>query len=59
MSGRSTSVARPTVLEQLSPAERVAFVRHDVFPVPFGQVAELTGRCGPSTPSISMVRPVS
>jgi RNA polymerase sigma-70 factor, ECF subfamily len=32
------------LLEQLSPAERTAFVLHDVFDVPFGEVAEVVGR---------------
>jgi RNA polymerase sigma-70 factor (ECF subfamily) len=32
------------VLEQLSPAERTAFVLHDVFDVPFGEVADVVGR---------------
>jgi RNA polymerase sigma-70 factor (ECF subfamily) len=32
------------VLEQLSPAERTAFVLHDVFDVPFGEVAGVVGR---------------
>lgn len=32
------------VLESLSPAERVAFVLHDVFAVPFTEIAEIVGR---------------
>lgn len=32
------------VMEQLSPAERVALVMHDVFGLTFEQVAEITGR---------------
>jgi RNA polymerase sigma-70 factor (ECF subfamily) len=40
----SVSYALLTVLEQLSPAERTAFVLHDVFDVPFGDVAEVVGR---------------
>lgn len=32
------------VLERLSPAERSAFVLHDVFGLPFGDVAEVVGR---------------
>lgn len=32
------------VLRQLSPAERVAFVLHDVFAVPFDDIAESVGR---------------
>jgi RNA polymerase sigma-70 factor (ECF subfamily) len=40
----SVSYALLTVLEQLSPAERTAFVLHDVFDMPFGDVAEVVGR---------------
>ena len=40
----SISYALLAVLEQLSPAERTAFVLHDVFDVPFGDVAEVVGR---------------
>ena len=32
------------VLETLSPAERLAFVLHDVFGVPFGEIAPIVGR---------------
>src|ERR671915_1142053 len=32
------------VLEKLSPAERLAFVLHDVFGVPFGEIAPIVGR---------------
>ncbi|MBV9423003.1 MAG: RNA polymerase sigma factor SigJ [Solirubrobacterales bacterium] len=40
----SVSYALLTVLEQLSPAERTAFVLHDVFDVPFGDIADVVGR---------------
>ena len=40
----SVSYALLTVLEQLSPAERTAFVLHDVFDVPFDEVADVVGR---------------
>ena len=40
----SVRFALLAVLEQLSPAERVAFVLHDVFGLSFKQVAEATGR---------------
>jgi RNA polymerase sigma-70 factor (ECF subfamily) len=40
----SVSYALLALLEQLSPAERTAFVLHDVFDVPFGDVAEVVGR---------------
>ncbi len=32
------------VLDSMTPAERVAFVLHDVFGYPFAEVAEITGR---------------
>jgi RNA polymerase sigma-70 factor (ECF subfamily) len=40
----SVQVALLIVLDELQPAERVAFVLHDLFAVPFDQVAEITGR---------------
>jgi RNA polymerase sigma-70 factor (ECF subfamily) len=40
----SVSYALLAVLEQLSPAERTAFVLHDVFDMPFGEVAQVVGR---------------
>jgi RNA polymerase sigma-70 factor (ECF subfamily) len=40
----SVSYALLTVLEQLSPAERTAFVLHEVFDVPFGEIAQVVGR---------------
>ncbi|MDQ1130596.1 RNA polymerase sigma factor SigJ [Microbacterium sp. SORGH_AS_0888] len=40
----SVSMALQVVLDALSPAERVAFVLHDVFAVPFAQIADATGR---------------
>ncbi|HLH64110.1 MAG TPA: RNA polymerase sigma factor SigJ [Solirubrobacteraceae bacterium] len=40
----SVSMALLVVLERLSPAERVAFVLHDVFGHTFEQTAEVTGR---------------
>jgi RNA polymerase sigma-70 factor, ECF subfamily len=40
----SVRMALLVVLETLSPAERAAFVLHDVFGLPFGEIAELVGR---------------
>jgi RNA polymerase sigma-70 factor (ECF subfamily) len=40
----SVSYAVLVLLEQLSPAERTAFVLHDVFDVPFPEVARVVGR---------------
>src|SRR6516162_10921522 len=36
------------VLQRLSPAERVVFVLHDIFGVPFPTVAETVGRAAPA-----------
>lgn len=40
----SVSMALMVLLESLSPAERTAFVLHDVFDVPFEEIAEAVGR---------------
>lgn len=40
----SVNLALLVVLEALSPAERTAFVLHDVFKVPFDTIAEAVGR---------------
>lgn len=40
----SVSSALLVVLESMTPAERVAFVLHDVFAVPFAEIAEVLGR---------------
>src|SRR6202034_38554 len=40
----SVSMAFLVVLEQMTPAERVAFILHDVFIYPFTEVADITGR---------------
>jgi RNA polymerase sigma-70 factor (ECF subfamily) len=40
----SVSGALLLVLESMTPAERVAFVLHDVFALPFPEVAEIVGR---------------
>src|SRR5690606_25067784 len=40
----SVTMAFLVVLESMTPAERVAFVLHDVFQYPFPQVAEIVGR---------------
>ncbi|WP_405999286.1 RNA polymerase sigma factor SigJ [Streptomyces sp. NBC_00829] len=40
----SVGVALLTVLERLTPAERTAFILHDVFAVPFPEIAEVVGR---------------
>jgi RNA polymerase sigma-70 factor (ECF subfamily) len=45
----SVGAALLIVLDLLSPAERVAFVLHDVFAVPFDEVAEILGRSPDAT----------
>lgn len=40
----SVGLAMLVVLEKLSPAERLAFVLHDMFAVPFDDIAPLVGR---------------
>jgi RNA polymerase sigma-70 factor (ECF subfamily) len=40
----SVSMAFLVVLDSMTPAERVAFVLHDVFRYPFAEVAEILGR---------------
>jgi RNA polymerase sigma-70 factor (ECF subfamily) len=40
----SISMALLVVLDSMTPAERVAFVLHDVFRYPFAEVAEIVGR---------------
>ena len=40
----SVGMAFLVVLESMTPAERVAFILHDVFRYPFAEVAEIVGR---------------
>ena len=40
----SVSIAMLTVLETLGPAERAVFVLHEVFEVPFGEIAAAVGK---------------
>jgi len=42
--GDSVGLAMVVVLDSLTPAERVAFVLHDVFAVPFDEIAPIVGR---------------
>ncbi len=44
MLAESVGVAMLAVLERLAPAERVAFVLHDVFGVSFDEIADIVGR---------------
>ncbi len=47
--GDSVGLALLVVLDSLAPAERVAFVLHDVFAVPFDQIAPIVGRTPTAT----------
>src|ERR687889_1779712 len=40
----SVGLALLVVLERLAPAERLAFVLHDIFAVPFDEIATIVGR---------------
>ncbi len=46
--GDSVGLALLVVLDSLTPAERVAFVLHDVFAVPFDVIAPIVGRTPPA-----------
>lgn len=45
----SVGIAMLVVLETLAPAERLAFVLHDMFAVPFDEIAPIVGRSAPAT----------
>lgn len=45
----SVGLALLVVLETLTPAERLAFVLHDIFAVPFDEIAEVVGRTPAAT----------
>jgi RNA polymerase sigma-70 factor (ECF subfamily) len=45
----SVGLALLVVLERLSPAERIAFVLHDLFAVPFEEIAPIVGRSEEAT----------
>src|SRR5215207_4940197 len=47
--GDSVGLAMLVVLDALTPAERVAFVLHDVFAVPFDDIAPIVGRTAVAT----------
>lgn len=47
--GDSVGLALQIVLDTLTPAERVAFVLHDMFAVPFDEIAQIVGRSAEAT----------
>lgn len=44
------------VLDSMTPAERVAFVLHDVFGYPFADIGEIVGRTPGGLPSAGLLR---
>jgi RNA polymerase sigma-70 factor (ECF subfamily) len=48
----SVGLALHVVMDSMTPTERVAFVLHDIFDVPFGQIADVLGR---STDAVKML----
>lgn len=49
----SAGLALLVVLNELGPAERVAFVPHDLFGVPFDRIAAVTGRSRPAAKKLA------
>ncbi|TDD91347.1 sigma-70 family RNA polymerase sigma factor [Actinomadura rubrisoli] len=49
----SVGLALLVVLDALGPAERVAFVLHDLFAVPFAEIAEIVGRSPATTKKLA------
>jgi RNA polymerase sigma-70 factor (ECF subfamily) len=49
MADESVGTALLVVMESMTPAERVAFVLHDVFAMPFPEIAEVVGRSTEAT----------
>jgi RNA polymerase sigma-70 factor (ECF subfamily) len=47
--GDSVGLALLTVLDSLGPAERLAFVLHNVFAVPFAEIGDILGRSADAT----------
>jgi RNA polymerase sigma factor (sigma-70 family) len=47
--GDAVGLALLVVLDTLTPAERLAFVLHDVFAIPFGEIAPIVGRTPAAT----------
>ncbi|MFD3688284.1 RNA polymerase sigma factor SigJ [Nocardiopsis sp. NPDC058631] len=45
----SVGTALLVVMESMTPAERVAFILHDVFAMPFAEIAEIVGRSTDAT----------
>jgi RNA polymerase sigma-70 factor (ECF subfamily) len=50
----SVSIAMLTVLETLAPTERAVFVLHEVFEMPFGEIAEAIGKSAAAVRQIAL-----
>lgn len=53
----SIGLALLVVLDTLTPAERVAFVLHDIFAIPFDQIAPVVDRSTPATRQLASRAP--
>ncbi|WP_261569517.1 sigma-70 family RNA polymerase sigma factor [Frankia gtarii] len=53
MTADAVGLALLAVLDRLSPAERVAFVLHDLFAVPFDEIAGIVGRSTTTTKKLA------
>ncbi|MEV0634891.1 sigma-70 family RNA polymerase sigma factor [Streptomyces sp. NPDC050619] len=51
--GDSVSLALLVVLDRLAPAERIAFVLHDLFGVPFDRIAQVVDRSRPAAKKLA------
>src|SRR5260221_6180418 len=49
----SVGLALLVVLDTLNPAQRIAFVLHDLFDVPFDEIAPIVGRATTAAPQLS------
>jgi RNA polymerase sigma factor (sigma-70 family) len=58
LQAEGVGLALLVVLDTLTPAERLAFVLHDLFAVPFEEVAAILGRSGAARKLASRARPV-
>ncbi len=53
VAAESVGLALPVVLDRLSPAQRVTFVLHDLFAMPFDQIAEVVDRSTVATKKVA------
>ena len=53
----SIGVALLVILQTLSPAERLAFVLHDMFDLPYAEIAPIVGRTENTAAQLACARP--